>query len=115
MRILAFVIVAACIPTGGPPGGALHGTIAGAPVAEDIDASSQFVLQRSSSCSTPDQSIFDLFYGSHRFELGFRLDGGPSVFADITYKVPAPVGSALFSFSTTPGSGMASLTVGITG
>ena len=60
------------------------------------------MLQRRESCAVLDHSVFDISYGDGEIGFHFQLDGGPSVFADITYTIPAESGSRLSSFSATP-------------
>ena len=93
------MLLAGCIPDGGPPTGT--GTISNG-ASLSIDTSSTFVLQRRESCAVLDRSVFDISYGNDKIGFRFQLDGGPSVFADITYTIPAESGSRLASFSATP-------------
>jgi hypothetical protein len=110
------MVVAAC--TGGPPSGSVNGTIGGTTVDGQIDGSSEFYLQRRTSCTTLDQSIFHLSYAGGALKLDFQLDGGPSIFADLSYPVP-PTGPPLTSFTVTPSTPAlasgSSITVGISG
>jgi hypothetical protein len=101
----------------GPPEGSARGTFAGQAIDVKIDAGSQFYLQRKTSCTSLDQSIFHLSYGGGALILDFQLDGGPSIFADLSYAVP-PTGAPLISFTVTPSTpalASGSLSVGISG
>ena len=109
------VAVAGC--GDGPPEGSASGTFVGQAIDFKIDASSQFYLQRKTSCTSLDQSIFRLSYGGGALKLDFQLDGGPSIFADLSYAVPT-TGAPLVSFTVTPSTPAlvsGSLKVGITG
>jgi hypothetical protein len=109
------VAVAGC--GDGPPEGSASGTFGGQAIDVKIDASSQFYLQRKTSCTSLDQSIFHLSYGGGALKLDFQLDGGPSIFADLSYAVPT-TGAPLVSFTVTPSTpalASGSLSVGISG
>ena len=117
--IWALVAMAAAVAGcgDGPPEGAISGTRGGRTIDEEIDASSQFWLQRKTSCTSLDQSIYHLSYGGGALKLDFQLDGGPSLFADLSYAVPT-TGPPLISFSVTPSTPAlvsGSITVGIHG
>lgn len=96
---LWLIFLVGCIPDGGPPTGT--GTSSNG-ASLSIDASSTFVLQRRESCTVLDHSVFAISYGNGKFGVRFQIDGGPSVFADITYKIPAEAGSHLTFFNATP-------------
>ena len=101
----------------GPPKGSASGTFGGQAIDVQIDASSEFVLQRKTSCTSLDQSLFHLSYGGGALRLDFQLDGGPSIFADLSYAVPT-TGAPLVSFVVTPSTPAlvsGSLSVGISG
>jgi hypothetical protein len=101
----------------GPPEGSASGTFGGQAIDVKIDAGSQFYLQRKISCTSLDQSIFHLSYGGGALKLDFQLDGGPSIFGDLSYAVPT-TGAPLVSFTVTPSTPAlvsGSLKVGITG
>ena len=72
-------------------GGPLQGTFGGQAIDLKIDANSVFYLQRKTSCTSLDQSIFHLSYGGGALRLDFQLDGGPSIFGDLSYAVPTTV------------------------
>jgi hypothetical protein len=89
----------------------------GATIDAQIDGSSQFYLQRRTTCTTLDQSIYHLSYGGGALKLDFQLDGGPSIFNTPTYAVPT-TGAPLVSFTVTPATpalASGSLSVGISG
>jgi hypothetical protein len=89
----------------------------GATIDAQIDASSQFILQRRTTCTTLDQSIYHLSYGGGALKVDFQLDGGPSIFNTPTYAVPT-TGAPLVSFTVTPSTpalASGSVTVGISG
>jgi len=94
-----FTFLVGCIPDGGPPTGTGTTSNGGS---LSIDASSTFVLQRRESCTVPDHSVFDISYGNGEIGFRFQIDGGPSVFADIRYTIPAEPGSNLALFDATP-------------
>ena len=91
-------LLVGCIPDGGPPTGT--GRISNGP-SLSIDAASTFVLKRRESCAVLDHSVFDIAYGNRQIGFRFQLDGGPSVFADITYAIPPEAGSRLTFFEVT--------------
>ena len=101
----------------GPPKGSAQGTLGGQAIDFQIDAGSQFYLQRKTSCTSLDQSVFHLSYGGGALKLDFQLDGGPSIFADLAYALPT-TGAPLVSFTVTPATpalASGSLSVGISG
>ena len=101
----------------GPPEGAVSGTYGGQAIDLKIDGSSHFYLQRKTTCAALDQSVFHLSYGGGALKLDFQLDGGPSIFADLSYAVPT-TGAPLVSFTVTPSTpalASGSLKVGISG
>jgi len=121
MRIGIWAVVSMAVAVAGcgdgPPEGSVSGTFGGQAIDMKIDASSQFYLQRKTSCTSLDQSIFRLSYGAGAFKLDFQLDGGPSIFGDISYAVPT-TGPPLVAFVVTPSTpalASGSLSVGISG
>ena len=115
MVMVMAVAVAGC--GDGPPKGSAQGTLGGQAIDLQIDAGSQFYLQRKTSCTGLDQSVFQLSYGGGALKLDFQLDGGPSIFADLSYAVPT-TGAPLVSFTVTPATpplASGSLSVGISG
>jgi hypothetical protein len=89
----------------------------GAAIDAPIDGSSTFFLQRKTSCTTLDQSLYHLSYGGGALQIDFQLDGGPSIFNTPTYSVPT-TGAPLVSFTVTPAApalASGSISVGISG
>jgi hypothetical protein len=100
-----------------PPAGSATGAVGATVIDAPIDQTSEFWLQRKTTCAMLDQSIFHLSYGDGAVEISFQLDGGPSIFADITYDLP-PTLPPLVSFAvvpSTPAVSSGTLTVGISG
>jgi hypothetical protein len=115
MRILAsLVFLAGCLPDGGPPEGSVRGMLGGAPIDFTIDASSELILQRATTCATSDTNRFSLNYGVDAFHIEFDV-AGVNVLADMELVVPAPDNSSLtwFRVDEPPAMVSATLTVGI--
>ena len=116
--VVSIAMAVAAVGCGdGPPKGSAQGTFGGQAIDLQIDANSEFYLQRKTSCTSLDQSIFHLSYGRGALRLDFQLDGGPSIFGNITYAVPT-TGPPLVAFVVTPATpalASGSLNVGISG
>lgn len=116
---LVFVSAVAAMVScsGGPPEGSATRTTGGATTDLQIDGSSTFHLQRKTSCTTLDQSVYHLSYGGGALQIDFQFDGGPSIFNTPTYTVPT-TGAPLLSFTVapaTPALASGTVTVGIGG
>lgn len=114
--LISLVVLAGCLPNGGPPEGRVRGTLGGVSLDAEIDPSSALILQRATTCAGGDTNRFALDYGSGAFHIEFDVVG-VNVLADQQFVVPFSGTGALqwFKVDEPPAMVSATLSVGIDG